>query len=145
MIVGEGQLRSELQAFADSLDLSHAVIWTGFRQDIPRLLAAMDLYVQSSTNEGLPLSILEAMAAGKTVISTNVGAAHEVLTHQKTGILIPPGSSQAIGAAVVNLLDHPDKRAALAQAGRDHVLQEFGVQKMVEGYRRVYETLASQL
>ena len=145
VIVGDGQLRPELQAYADSLDVSHAVTWTGFRRDIPRLLAAMDLYIQPSANEGLPLSILEAMAAGKAVIATDVGGAQEVLTHQKTGILIPPGSSLAIGAAVVDLLNHPDKRAALAQAAREHVVQEFGVQRMVEGYRRIYETLASQL
>jgi glycosyltransferase involved in cell wall biosynthesis len=145
MIIGEGGQRPKLDALAASLGISHAVIWTGFRQDMPRLLAAMDIYVQPSVNEGLSLSILEAMAAGKAVIATDVGGAREVLTHLKTGILIPPGSSPAIGAAVVDLLNRPDKRAALAQAARDHVLQEFGVQKMVEGYRRVYAVLASQL
>lgn len=145
LIIGEGGQRSNLEGLAASLGISHAMLWTGFRQDMPRLLAAMDLYVQTSINEGLSLSILEAMAAGKAVIATDVGGAQEVLTHQKTGILIPPGSSSAIGSAVVNLLNNPQKRATLAQAAQDHVVREFGVQRMVEGYRRVYESLASQL
>jgi glycosyltransferase involved in cell wall biosynthesis len=85
------------------------------------------------------------MAAGKAVIATDVGGAQEVLTHQVTGILIPPGSYPAIAAAIVDLLEHPHKRAALAQAARDHVVQAFGVERMVEGYRRVYEALVAQL
>jgi glycosyltransferase involved in cell wall biosynthesis len=143
MIIGEGSQRPRLETLAASLGISHELIWTGFRQDMPRLLAAMDIYVQPSINEGLSLSILEAMAAGKAVIATDVGGAQEVLTHQKTGILIPPGSSPAIGAALIDLLDHPDKHTALARAARDHVVHEFGVNRMVEGYRRVYETLVS--
>jgi glycosyltransferase involved in cell wall biosynthesis len=141
----EFRLSSRAQLLAASLGISHAVIWTGFRQDVPRLLSAMDVYVQASVNEGLCLSILEAMAAGKPVIATDVGGTREVLTHQETGILIPPGSSSVIGAAIVDLLDHPEKRAALAVAARDRVVQEFGVQRMVEGYQRVYEALVSQV
>lgn len=143
MLVGEGRQRPGLETLAAGLGISDAVIWTGFRQDIPRLLAAMDVYVQASVNEGLSLSILEAMAAGKAIVATDVGGAQEVLTHQKTGILVAPGSSSAIGAALADLLDHPQKRTALATAARDHVIQEFGVAKMVEGYRGVYERLIS--
>lgn len=145
MIVGEGGQRPSLEALAVSLGISHAVIWTGFRQDMPRLLAAMDVYVQPSVNEGLSLSILEAMAAGKAVIATDVGGTQEVLAHQETGILVPYRSPSAIGAAIVDLFDHPEKRAALAQAAQDHVVQAFGVERMVEGYRHVYETLLAQL
>lgn len=145
VIIGEGGQRPTLEALAAGLGISHAVIWTGFRQDIPRLLAAMDLYVQPSVNEGLSLSILEAMAAGKPVIATDVGGAQEVLTHQRTGILIPPGSSSALRTAITDLLDHPEKRSTLAQAARSHVAQEFGVQRMVDAYRQLYEVLASQL
>lgn len=141
MIVGKGSLRSKLEALAASLGISHAVIWTGFRQDIPPLLAAMDIYVQPSANEGLSHSILEAMAAGKAVIVTDVGGAREVVTDGKTGILIPPGSASAIGSAIVNLLDHPEKRTALAQAGRRRVNQEFNVQRMADGYQEVYQSL----
>jgi len=145
MIIGEGKSKPELEAIAERLGISHAVIWTGFRQDIARLLAAMDVYVQPSANEGLSLSILEAMAAGKPVIATDVGGAHEVITDQQTGILVRSGSSSAIGAAIMELLDHPQKRSALAQAGRNRVVQQFGVQQMVDAYQRVYHELASRL
>ncbi|MCG2766801.1 MAG: glycosyltransferase, partial [Anaerolineae bacterium] len=144
MIIGEGPLRPTLEALASSLGISHAVTWTGFRKDIPRVLAAMDLYVQPSSNEGLSLSILEAMAAGKPVIATDVGGASEVVTDGRTGILIPAGSSSAIGAAIADLLDHPEKRSTLAQAARSHVIQEFGVQRMTDAYRHLYETLGLQ-
>jgi len=142
MIVGKGWLRPKLEAFAASLGISHAVIWTGFRQDIPRLLAAMDIYVQPSVNEGLSFSILEAMAAGKPVIVTDVGGAQEVVKDRRTGILIPPGSASAIGTAIVDLLDRPEGRSTLAQAGRSHVVQGFGVQRMVDAYQDLYQALA---
>jgi glycosyltransferase involved in cell wall biosynthesis len=145
MIIGEGKLNTELDAIAARLGVSHAVIWTGFRQDIARLLAAMDVYVQPSTNEGLSLSILEAMAAGKPVIATDVGAAREVITDRQTGILVRSGSTSAISAAIMELLNHPQKRSALAQAGRNRVVRQFGVQQMVDGYLRVYNALASRL
>jgi glycosyltransferase involved in cell wall biosynthesis len=142
LIVGEGWLRPKLEALAASLNISHAVIWTGFRDDVPRLLAAMDIYVQPSANEGLSVSILEAMAANKPVIVTDAGGTKEVVTNRKTGLLIPSGSASAIGSAIIDLLDHPEKRATLAQAGRSRVVQEFGVQRTVDAYQDLYQALA---
>jgi glycosyltransferase involved in cell wall biosynthesis len=141
LIVGKGWLRSSLEKLANRLGISHAVIWTGFRQDIPCLLAAMDIYVQPSANEGLSLTVLEAMAAGKPVIVTDVGGAKEMVSDDRTGILIPPGSASAIGTAIVDLLDHPEKCTALAKAGRRRVNQEFNVQRMVDAYQEVYQSL----
>lgn len=141
MIVGKGSLRPSLEALANHLGISRAVIWTGFRQDIPRLLAAMDIYILPSSNEGFAASMLEAMAAGKAVIVTDVGGAQDVVADGKTGILIPPGSASTIGAAIIDLLDHPRKRTALAQAGRRRVIQEFGVQRMVDAYQDLYQAM----
>lgn len=142
LIVGVGDQRPHLEALVANLGISHAVVWTGFRRDMPRLLAAMDIYIQSSVNEGLSLAILEAMVADKPIIATDVGGAKEVLEHEKTGYLINPGSSNDIRVAIDTMLNHPEKRAALADAARDHVLREFGMEKMVEGYRKIYESLA---
>lgn len=144
MIVGEGELRPKLEVLASSLGISHAVIFTGFRQDIPRLLAAMDVYIQPSANEGLSLSILEAMAAEKPVIVTDVGGAREIVTDRRTGILIPPESSHAIGTAIADLLDDPDRQSTIARAARSHVIQEFGIQQMMESYRQLYEMLVCE-
>jgi len=144
MIVGEGKLRPKLEAFAARLGISHCVIWTGFRQDVPRLLAAMDVYVQPSTNEGFSLSLLEAMAAGKPVVATDVGGAQEVVIDGRTGVLSPPASSSAISTTVAGLLDDPEKQSTLGQAARRHVVREFGLQHSMDAYRHLYEALALQ-
>jgi glycosyltransferase involved in cell wall biosynthesis len=141
VLIGEGQQRPELEALANQLGITHAVIWTGFRKDVRRLLAAMDIFIQSSGNEGLSLGLLEAMAAGKPVIATDVGGTSEVVLDGETGILIPPHSSSAIGAALVDLLDNPEKRSALADAGRAFVVREFDVERMMNSYGRLYQSL----
>ena len=143
LIVGDGEIRSQLEALATRLNIAHAVIWTGFRTDIPRLLAAMDIYVQSSNDEGLSLSLLEAMAAGKAAVATNVGGTSEAVIDGVTGVLVSTGSPEAIATAIDDLLDAPEKRCSLAQAGRDYIIREFDVQEMMNGYDRLYEALIS--
>jgi glycosyltransferase involved in cell wall biosynthesis len=142
VIAGEGSLKTEMKALGDTLGVSHAVTWLGFR-NMPRLLAAIDVYVQSSVNEGLSLSILEAMAAEKAVVATDVGGAKEVIADGETGILVPPGSSSAIAAAVVGLFDDPDARLAISRAARTHVESKFGLGKMVDEYGAVYASIAA--
>jgi len=145
MIAGEGSLRRQLEALAHDLGIGDAVIWTGFRKDIPRLLAAMDIYVMSSMNEGLSLSILEAMAAGKPVVITDVGGARELVKDHETGLLIPPGSAEEIAVALLTLLEEPAKTLELARKGREYVVREFGQQRMMESYGRLYRTLAARM
>lgn len=144
LLVGDGELRRELESLAIGLGISDSVLWTGFRHDIPRLLAAMDIYVQPSTNEGLSLSLLEAMAAGKQVVATGAGGTSEIVVNGETGLLIPPGSSAVIADAVINLLENPGIGLALAEAGRARVRQEFDLQLMVERYGEIYESLAAR-
>jgi glycosyltransferase involved in cell wall biosynthesis len=144
VIAGEGGLRAEMEALAAALGISHAVRWLGFQRNMPRLLAGIDVYVQSSVNEGLSLSILEAMAAEKAVVATNVGAAKEVIADGETGLLVSPGSATAIAAAVIELLGDPERRAAISRAARAHVESEFDLGKMVEKYAAVYARLAEE-
>ncbi len=139
IIVGDGDLRPQMEDYAVKLGISNAVFWLGFSHEIPRFLAALDIYIQSSVNEGLPLSVLEAMAAGKPVIATNVGGINEVITNEKTGLLIPPESSSAIISAIIYLLENPDIRHRIGQAARSHVIDDFNIQPMVNAYRSVYE------
>ena len=141
MLIGDGSLKPDLVLLAKELGIEDAVIWTGFRTDVPRLLAALDIYVQSSVNEGLSLSILEAMAAGKPVIITDVGGARELVENGKTGILIAPGSAEEISGAIFGLLEDPAKPPLLATAGREYVEKEFGLLHMMESYRNLYATL----
>jgi glycosyltransferase involved in cell wall biosynthesis len=143
VIVGEGSLKPKMEALADALGVSEAVTWPGFHSNMPRLLAAIDVYVQSSVNEGLSLSILEAMAAERAVVATSVGAASEIIADGETGLLVRPGSSSAIAAAVIALLDDPDKRAAIARAARARVEAAFDLRRMVDQYGAVYASVVS--
>ena len=124
-----------MEALAQALGVSHAVSWPGFQRDMPGLLAGIDVYVQPSVNEGLSLSILEAMAAEKAVVATRVGGTGEVIVDGKTGVLVPPGSSAALAAAILRLLADPDQRRAISRAGRAHVESTFGLQTMTDGRR----------
>ena len=145
MIVGRGEEEKPLRALAQELNIAHAVIWAGFRTDIPRLLAALDVYVQTSDNEGLSLSILEAMAAGNAVIATDVGAAREVLRDRENGLIVPPGSAGPVAAAMRWLLEDRERIRTISAAGRATVNQQFSVQSMADAYGALYRRLlASQ-
>ncbi|MFZ5919717.1 MAG: glycosyltransferase family 4 protein [Chloroflexota bacterium] len=144
LIVGEGSQSRELEAMGRSLGIAEAVTWTGFRADIARLLAAMDVYVQPSHNEGLSLSILEAMAAGKPVIATDVGGAREVLHHRETGMLIPPRAHGALSGAMLELAQCPVLRLQLGAAAKEHVFDKFSLAKMVNAYGQIYQSLISK-
>ncbi len=138
LMIGEGELRPKLERLAASLDVSHAVIWTGFRQDIPRLLAAMDVYVQPSVNEGLPLSILEAMAAGKPIVATRVGGIVEQIGHEVTGLLVPLDSREALAQAILRLLEDKHLAERVGRQARSRVVECFSLQRMVKAYDALY-------
>ena len=142
LLVGEGSERKELEALAERLGITSAVIWTGYRADIPSLLAAMDVYVQPSHNEGLSLSILEAMAASKPVLATNVGGVLEVLHQRETGLVIPASSTPAeLISAMLELSTNPGLRAQLGEMAQKHVFEEFSLQRMVDAYACVYQSM----
>jgi glycosyltransferase involved in cell wall biosynthesis len=144
LIVGEGTLKSDLMAQAQLLGIAAHVRWLGFRRDVPQLLAASDIYVQSSNNEGLSLSILEAIAAGKTIVSTDVGAAREVLEHGVTGLIVSPDDAPAFAVALRTALADPQKAADLAQNARRVVNDQFSVEKMANSYGKAYQRLLAE-
>jgi glycosyltransferase involved in cell wall biosynthesis len=141
VIVGEGAERPALAALVEELGISDAVLWTGFRQDIPCLLAAMDAFVQPSSNEGLSLSILEAMAAAKPVVVTDVGGAREVVSDQETGLLVEPGSVDGLSRAMSSLLADASYGTTIGLAARESVSRRFGVGRMAAEYGAVYANL----
>jgi glycosyltransferase involved in cell wall biosynthesis len=143
ILAGEGELRENMESLSHSLGLTDSVIWLGYYPDVPRLLSAMDIYIQPSVNEGLSLSILEAMAAEKPVISTQVGSASEILQEGISGVLIPPGSAAEIEKALIRMIEQPDERYRLAINAREFVLKEYNLQKMVESYYLIYQQIIS--
>jgi glycosyltransferase involved in cell wall biosynthesis len=116
VVAGDGDLRPALQAQARELGLADRVSFTGHRADVPALLEALDVFCISSTYEGTPLALFEAMAAGKAIVSTAVDGCREVLADGRTGLLVPPRDPAALAAALVRALTDETLRRALAGA-----------------------------
>ena len=111
------------------------------RRDVPDLLACCDLFVLPSLFEGLPVSILEAMAAGKPVISSAIGGTNEAVIDGQTGLLVPPGNPAELARAVTCLLSNPTLAAQMAANARARVEQEFSAEMMVQRVDAIYEEL----
>jgi glycosyltransferase involved in cell wall biosynthesis len=139
VIVGDGELRDELQASEPARALGDRLVWAGFRRDVPDVCFASDVVVLTSDNEGTPVSLIEAQAAATPVVSTNVGGVRSVVLDGETGLLAddPP----ALSAAVASLLDDPARAQAMATRGREHVLSTFGVERLVDDLDRLYRRL----
>lgn len=140
VIVGDGPERSSLEAAAQTLGLGERVRFTGKRSDVPGVFASLDVLVQPSVDEGLPITLLEALASRLPVVATNVGAVPKVIENEKTGLLVEPRNARAIGAAILRLLEWADLRQRIADAGYEHVLRQFSAQRMTRDYLEVYES-----
>lgn len=140
LVVGEGELKTELKELAKKLGLEKNVLFTGFREDVPHILTILDLFVVSSYLEGLGSSTLEAMAAELPVVATRTGGIPEIVQDGVNGLLVSPRDSQALAAAMIALLRDKDKRKNMGAAGRK-IVENFSVEKMVEGNIHVYQQL----
>lgn len=139
--VGEGPLFRSLQAEVRASGLDYAVHIIGARADVPDLLAAADAFVLPSHFEGLPLVVLEAMAAGLPVIGTQVCGTSELVIDGVTGRLVPPAQPAALAAAIIALLSNPRDAAAWGTAGRARAITEFSVARMAENTLALYHEL----
>ncbi|NLF29963.1 MAG: glycosyltransferase family 4 protein [Planctomycetes bacterium] len=124
-IAGQGPAEEELAELAGQLGLDGQIEWLGWRADVSDLLAGADLFVNPSTTEAMPNSVLEALATGTPVVATDAGATDELVLHERTGLLIPPGDVGALAEALGRLLADADLGRALAWQGRSHVEEHF--------------------
>lgn len=138
LIAGDGELADELKSEAAALGVSGNVVFCGARKDIPELLRILDIYVLPSLWEGLPMVILEAMAAGCPVVATNVGGNPSAVVDGRTGRLISPADPAALAAAITGLLASESLRQAYSRAARDLFLERFTAEKMTRRYERLY-------
>lgn len=142
MIVGGGPLHAELDALVRSEGLEGHVWLAGERSDIPDAMTAMDVFVMPSLSEGISNTVLEAMASGLPVIATNVGGNPELVADGHNGLLVPAADPAALSAAMTALFRAPGRVAAMGQAGRGRVLQEFSLDAMVGSYLALYQNLS---
>jgi glycosyltransferase involved in cell wall biosynthesis len=138
-IAGQGQLLSHLQAEATDLGIANQVEFLGLRDDIPQFLQGIDVFVLPSLSEGLPLSILEAMAAGKPVIATNVGGVSEVIEDRRTGFIVPPKDPEALANRILRVLTDQAVAEGLGTAGKKKVERDFSLETMTKQYEALYE------
>jgi glycosyltransferase involved in cell wall biosynthesis len=123
--VGDGPDRPQLAAEIRRLELEDSVELAGERSDVPELLAASDVFVLSSRSEGLPVSVLEAMAAELPVVASAVGGLAELIENGVTGVLVPAGDERALAEALGRLVKDPGRRRSLGAAGRARAEAEF--------------------
>jgi glycosyltransferase involved in cell wall biosynthesis len=134
LIIGDGPQREELEALARLLNLSHAVRFLGTRKDVPELLSLIDVLALTSHVEANPVSILEAMAAGKPVVATRVGSVDRAVQEGRTGYLVTPGNEEELAARLVRLLSSRAEASTMGRLGRQFVVENASIELMVAGY-----------
>jgi glycosyltransferase involved in cell wall biosynthesis len=136
-IIGGGELEKDLLAQIKKLGLQGVVELIGpkTQREVAELLSESDCYVQpsivtpSGKMEGIPVSLMEAMAAALPVVATKISGVPELVRHDDTGLLVPPENPNQLAAAILEIYNHPDKARSMADAGRDLVLNEFNLER----------------
>lgn len=140
-IYGEGPLRAELLSLASSLGIAGAVRIVPPTPDIVGILSEADVFVQPSLREGLPQSMLEAMAAGKPVIATDVSSHSSVLDHGRCGVLVPPNDSASLAEAMLAALSNHEAAGSMGKAAQQRVRERYSLERMAGEYAALYERL----
>jgi glycosyltransferase involved in cell wall biosynthesis len=134
LVVGDGPQREELEALARLLNVSHAVRFLGTRKDVPELLSLIDVLALTSHVEANPVSILEAMAAGKPVVATRVGSVDRAVQEGRTGYLVAPGHEEDLATRLIRLLSSRAEASTMGRMGRQFVIENASIERMVAGY-----------
>lgn len=143
-VAGDGPLRQELEALRDSLGLEKHFVFLGSLDNVEDFLASMDLFTLTSSWEGLPLSVLEAMAAGRAVAATAADGTVEALVHGQTGLLVRRGDSTGLASAYLELAGNPQQVASMEAAGLERVRKEFTLSRVRHQYLELYHQLLGQ-
>lgn len=144
LIIGDGPLRAELEAYRDQLGLDGGVHFLGARADVDQILPGCDLFMLTSENEASPVSVIEAMACALPVVAPDVGSVPELVRDGKTGFLVPAEDEAAFAARAGQLLQDANLSRMQGMAGRDHVLQVASLEQMVAGYQQLIQTIYEQ-
>jgi glycosyltransferase involved in cell wall biosynthesis len=137
-VVGDGPRRRHLEELVAARGLAGRVEFLGHREDVPAILASADAFVLPSRSEAFPNSAIEAMAAGLPVIASEVGGLIDLIDHGRTGLLVPPGDSDAFAAALHSLIADAARASALGRAARADVQQRYSFERMVASFEHLY-------
>jgi glycosyltransferase involved in cell wall biosynthesis len=140
-LVGDGEERAGLEALGRELGLDDAVTFFGWRRDLAAVYGDLDVVVNASRNEGTPVALIEALAAGRPVVATRVGGTPDLLGAGERGLLVPPGDPEALARAVLETLDQSEAARRRASAGREHVLARHSADRLVRDVDALYREL----
>ena len=144
LIVGDGELRRDLEARTDSLGIREHVHFLGFRSDVAEIVNAMNVIALSSVWENFPLCLMEALAAGRPVVATTVGGIPEMIPHAECGLLVPPRQPAAMAEALISLLCDPRAAQSMGRAGRKRAESLYAEEIMARRTFDVYAELLRQ-
>jgi glycosyltransferase involved in cell wall biosynthesis len=144
VLVGDGEDRGRLEAEARRLGLADVVHFAGWRADLAAVYGDLDLVANSSRNEGTPVALIEALAAGRPVVATRVGGTPDLLGEGERGLLVPAGEPGRLARAILDSLRDPEGSLARARAGRSHVLARHDVARLLEDIDRLYRDLLAR-
>ncbi len=139
LIVGDGELRNEVEKYVLKNELSEKVFLLGEREDVPEILANSDIFVLPSRWEGLPFTIIESMMAGLPIVASKVGGIPELVDDGVTGFLVPPGDHLSLAQAIKKLIDDKNLREEMGRNGREKALKLFTVERMLNETIKVYD------
>ena len=138
VVIGDGSLRSRLDGLIHQLGLKSKVLLLGQRNDMPGVYASLDLFVLASVDEGMPMTILEALAARRPVVATKVGAVDKLVMQEQTGLLVEPRNVPALRDAMLRCLKNPSFARELGRKGEEHVRKSYSAEGMAGNYLRIY-------
>lgn len=141
VVVGDGELRQQLQTSHDAVTLGDRLVWAGFRRDIPDVCFASDIVMLTSDNEGTPVSLIEAQAAGVPVVATDVGGVRAVVEHGVSGLLAAADEVAPVADAVMRLIGDPELRRRMGQEGRKRAIARFTLERLTEDHAQLYREL----
>jgi glycosyltransferase involved in cell wall biosynthesis len=145
LMIGEGDLKITAMQLANELGIGNKVVFDNFRQDVPAVLNAIDIYCLPSLWEGFPIGVLEAMAMGKAVIASDVDGTREAVAHEVTGLLVPPRDEAALVTAIIRLIQDRPLRIYLQENACKCAKSDFDVRDMTHKIETAYQQLLSPL
>jgi glycosyltransferase involved in cell wall biosynthesis len=140
-LVGDGPDRVGLERRVHELGIARRCLFVGYQEDVARFYDTIDVLLLTSVNEGTPVSVIEALAAGRPVVATRVGGVSDVVRHEVDGFLVDAADVESLGARLAELAGDPELRARMGSAGRAHVIERYAVERMVDDIDRLYRSL----
>ena len=144
LMVGDGDDRQRLEERAHELGIARACLFLGYQQDVAPWFAVSDAVVLTSASEGTPATIIEALAAGRPVVATDVGGVSDVVDEGETGFLVPAGDTDALAAQLALLASDPERRETMGRLGRERALHRYAVERLVDDVDALYRELLAR-